>query len=368
VDQTTTLLAMSISPDGQKVVYVSQDSLPNSGQPNTATPSTTPSAANRVLGPPPMFLGSLGSIHLAASARRPPAGGGPMSGKIFVVGASAPNQPREVGHCTEIDVYGYTFGCQGVLWSPDSSALVWGDGQGMWWSNLEAPAHLVASNYIAPPNKRGSFSYVPVSWSPIGRYVLLAVSMGEGDTRAVLDTQTGHVIDITDSVEYVGPSALITWMRDGRLFIVRPNNATSGVGATGEIWHINPAGQGRLSRDKVFAISLASESEPVAPAQLEDGRLAFAMLNASSTNYIERGLYVLALDALIPRKLIGLPPAGTDEFHDFFAEVAWAPDGSGAIIRDRLANWLIYAAIDSGALYDLQAIASQNACCFTWTK
>ncbi len=292
-----------------------------------------------------------------------------MSGKIFVVQANAPNQSREVGHCTEIDVSpGYMLGCQGVLWSPDSGALVWGDGQGMWLSDLKAPAHLVAANYIAPPNKRGTFSYSPVSWSPVGRYVLLVINLYEGDSRAILDTQTGHVIDITDSFEYGGPSALITWMRDGRLFIIRPNNATSGVGATGEIWHIDPAGQGLLSRDNVFSISLASESEPVAPAQLEDGRLAFAMLNASSTNYIERGLYVLPLDTLIPRKVIGLPPAGMDEFHDFFADVAWAPDGSGAIIRDRSANWLIYAAIDSGALYDLQAIASQNACCFTWTK
>lgn len=369
VDQTGNLLDMSISPDGHKVVYVPQDSLTMTVHPPTTTPSTTPSPADSVLWPPQPLLSSLVGIQLAASVRRPRAGGGPMSGKILVVRADAPNQPHAVGYCAEVDIsLDYRFGCQGVLWSPDSSALVWGDGRGMWLSDLKAPAHLVASNYFAPPNKPGSFFYGPVSWSPVGRYVLLQISLYEGGSRAILDTQTGHVAGIPDSFEYVGPSALITWMRDGRLFILSPGGAISGVGVTGEIWQINPESQGLLSRKAVFPISLASESYPAAPEHLEGGRLAFAMLNASSTNYLERGLYDLPLDAFVPRRVIGLPPAGSDEFHDFWTEVFWAPDGSGAIVRDRLANWIVYASISTSALYDLQRIVSQDVCCFTWTK
>jgi hypothetical protein len=123
-----------------------------------------------------------------------------------------------------------------------------------------------------------------------------------------------------------------------------------------------------LSRDTVFPISLASENQPGAPAQLDDGRLAFAMSNVSGTNYLERGLYALALDTFVPRKLIGLPPASQDQGQTVGFQIFWAPDGSGAILHDDLSNWLVCASIQANALYDLQSIISPAACCFTWTK
>jgi hypothetical protein len=375
VDQVGALLDMSISPDGQSVVYIPQDPLPDPAL-SATPPPLTPVPRVAALNSAPALVRSIGGLKRAALAQQPRAGGGPGSGKVFVVRADAANQPREIGYCAEVVLPpDYQLGCRGLVWSPDSHSLVGGDGQGIWLSDLEAPAHLLVANYIGPPDTRGLFSYVPISWSPMGRYVLVSVRYSEGRSRALLDAQAGHLADVPNSNEYIGPSALITWLQDGRLFIFRPRDEQGEFNMTGEIWRVDPALPELLSRESVLPLELPKENYPAALEQLQDGRLAFGMLNASSSDYLGRGLYFVAINANRPSKQIGLPPNDETSDHDFYLEILWAPDGSGAIVRDFYNNLLIYAAIDSSALYDLRPIFDLQphdgippVCCFAWVQ
>jgi hypothetical protein len=67
----------------------------------------------------------------------------------------------------------------------------------------------------------------------------------------------------------------------------------------------------------------------------------------------------------MPRKVNGLPPVVRDYYS---VEVAWSPDGSGAVFKDGMAQTLLYAPADGSALYDLRPIIGEVACCFTWVN
>ena len=97
-------------------------------------------------------------------------------------------------------------------------------------------------------------------------------------------------------------------------------------------------------------------------------------LNASTTNYEERGLYFVDLDELVPYKVNSLPLAGriqdpvedVDKIH-FGVRIDWAPDASGAIFQDQYQATTLYVPTDGSELYDLRP-AFDWSCCFVWSQ
>ena len=190
----------------------------------------------------------------------------------------------------------------------------------------------------------------------------------------MIDTQTSKVSEVPDTLDYPRPGPQVAWMQDGRLFTIRPSSVPSRTLPSGEIWRVDSTHGLMLSRDAAFSITVGLENFPIAPTQLADGRLAFALLNADAINNAERGLYFVEVGNLVSHKVNGLPPTGkaaeyandADRFI-FNADVIWSPDGAGAIFDDRYRNVLLYVPTNGRPLYDLRPILG-GACCFTWTK
>lgn len=334
--EVTGLLGMSISPDGRWVAYVEQGSRP------TAT----------------------GTAGLAAPRARPRVGGGSRYGMIYAVATDAPNQRIEVGFCAEERMQETMHGCKGFLWSPNSQMIVWSDGRGVWLAELGgAGARKLASNTIVMPREEGGF-YYPQAWSPAGHYLLLIIGYWEGSSYGVLDTQASRVGKLPNTFWYVGPSPHAIWMNDGRLLITRPAQYGGNRPPSIEIRHIDPTHEALSVSDEWVPIPVGWGDVPIAPMQLENGSLAFGLVNTSNTDYQARGLYAVGLNDRVPHKLNGLPPAGTV----FSMEIVWAPDGSGAIVQDQAMGWLLYVPADDRVLYDLHPALGDWTCCFTWIK
>lgn len=207
--------------------------------------------------------------------------------------------------------------------------------------------------------------YSPWSWSPTGTHLLTRVGHYEGEHYAVMDVQTGAIIAVPQSVEYPWPVTRMTWMADGRLFVVR-NTQTSQelpTSLSGEIWRIDPVGEA-LVLDEQFPIVAEAEGNPTAlgPMQLTNGQLAWGIISQNSADYQTRGLYTYSLGSVGLQKVNGLPVS--DEW--WALQLSWAPDGSGAFLRSPYARTTLYAPSDGSALYDLTAALGEDACCFAW--
>jgi hypothetical protein len=330
------MLGMSFSPNGKWVAYIPMGSLPTSGR----------------------------GAGLAAPSVHPTTGGA-YYGVINVVQTDAPDKRIEVGFCSQTFTSEYTWNCNGFLWSPDSRAIAWSDARGMWVSELGQPARQIVTSTLAMPNEQGRGVVRHQAWSPLGRYVLVWISHYEGSTQGIVDTQTGHLEVLPGSFEYPFPGPRAAWMQNGQLFVVRPGNEFNHSAPSGEIWHMNPK-DSTLIRDTVFPImAVGPDNSPQGLAQLADGQLAFAFLNTSPTDYVGRGLYVVSLSDLLPRKVNGLPPTTAGPSSN--EQIVWAPSGTGALVQDQNSNALLYVPADGSPLYDLNPVIG-GAFGFTWIK
>jgi len=182
-----------------------------------------------------------------------------------------------------------------------------------------------------------------------------------------VDVQTGHVFDIPDSEEYGFVHARTAWMEDGRLFIVR-NVLVADLrhsSQAGEIWHVGPD-RDALVLDQSFLIADDTEYVEAAaigePVQLPDGSIVMSVLSDSRTAFEQRGLYAYTPGEAGVRKLNGLPP-----IVPYWAiEIAWSPDGSGALVYFPEPATTLYAPSDGSASYDLSGALGGEVCCFTW--
>jgi hypothetical protein len=345
-DQAPALLQLALSPDGQWLAYIPQGTEP--------------------AGP--------------GGARRPPGAlrpdGGPWSGVIYAVRLDAPGAPREVGYCAEDYQGDYAGWCAGFVWSPDSRALAWSDGRAVWFAGLGEPAQMVVANAGGPQPFGGGYHAVQ-AWSPLGRYLVAAHGYYGGSDLVVIDVQTGQVTLVLETNRI---SALPTWLPDGRLFVAYQPYDVMGIlqPPCAGVWRIDPAAQPWLARDRTVTLSDDTADEPAAPFALPDGRVVFALINDDNTRYATRGLYVLGPADAAPLKLNGLPPWG----RNFSLAIAWAPDGSGALLYGHEYDYggaglpaagepprelLFYAPADGRALYDVSAIGP-GVCCMQWAR
>jgi len=353
------LLDMVISPDGQWLAYIPQDVITT----DTPVPTGTPHPMNLS-----QSLRPIREPDQVGWVARPLSGGGPRSGVIYAVRIDAPDERIEVGHCGEVRSLEFEWGCGGrgrLLWSPDNHRLVWNDAHGIWSAELGQQPQLLVSN---SSGRNGNRAFSAWSVSPSGRYLLTWINYYEGGSQAIVDIQTRQVIDVPDTFEYPELVARVTWMRDERLFVIRrvTESGLDNYSLFGEVWHPDSANGGSLVRDETFPIPVSAGDFPffTTPVQLDDGRLAFAVLNASNANYQTRGLYTFTPDDTMPHKANGLPPVSDYYYSDVF----WSPDGSGAVVQGQQGGSLLYAPADGSALYDLRPVLGDNVCCFAWLK
>jgi hypothetical protein len=322
---------MTISPDGEWVAYIQPD-----------LPNMTPT----------------------------PPGGGLAPGMILAVRTAAPEQRIEVGYCAQSQI---NMTCWNIYWSPDSHVIAWNDARGIWLAGLGQSAQLLVAN--DPYDSRGGGRVFHLwAWSPLGRYALIMTGIYETDAGGynVLDTEAGRVAGPLPISIFSGES--VTWMRNGRLLITRPGNSVAGHGPSAEIWRIDPNLEPMLDREVELDFGVGPENYPLSATQLTDGRLAIGILNRSTSNYTERGLYFVDLSELVPRKVNGLPPVFQQENY-LLQNIVWLPDGTAAIAHnldyDREHRTLLYVPTDGSPLLDLRPVLDEGdtkACCFVWTR
>ncbi len=340
--QGTGVLGMSISPDGQWIAYIPQDS-----------------SSSEIRRKP---------VGLAISALHPLSGGGLRSGTVYAVRTDKLDKVMTVGVCSEVRDTDYSWGCSGLLWSPDSRSIAWSDGRGIWQAQLGLVAKQLVTSNLAMPNPQGHGLHIARNFSPSGRYILMTVAHYEGSSTAILDTKDGGIIPLPNSFDYAVPGPKVSWIDQDRLFVLRPGQSEGGINPSAEIWSLSSVTTTLLIRDRSTIISASLESMPVAPTQLLDGRLAFAIVNVSNSNYIDRDLYVANEDDLVLHKITGLPPmTATGEYSPQFFDTAvvWSLDNTGAIVYDRNSNQLLYVSANGRDLYDLSLVL-KDACCFMW--
>lgn len=347
-ERTGQFWGLAISPDGAWIAYISPGTLPSDTTGN--------------------------KLHLASLQPRLAAGGYGY-GVIYAMQTEAPRQRIEVGFCSEKRSQEAWRSCMGFLWSPDSRAIIWSDADAVWLAELGRDAQLLIPHTIGVSPVQGSSTVELRAWSPLGRYVLAGIGHFEGWNWGVIDTETGQAAELPDMLEvaYWGPH--VNWMQDGRLFAVRPGDILAGTSPSGQIWRVETSSELALTLDKEFVIDVAPENYPTAPVQVTDNHLAFALLNASTANYAERGLYFVQLDSLTPYKVNGLPLAGriNDPAEglakvDFAVSIHWSPDGAGAVFQDEYQVARLYVPTDGGPLYDLRPAFGDWSCCFRWSK
>jgi len=344
VETASRIIDLAISPDGQWVAYIQTESLPDEWH---CRPDLVAFGIYPFSGPYPATIFSL---------------------RVSVLQGNASESPVEIGYCKKGETLGF---CGRILWSPDSRSILWSDAEGVWSFELGASqARLIIPQTVNQPDYFDNRVYYPWRWSPLGRYVLTTFQIFEGFTQVVLDTQTGKVAELPGTFTYGYPGSKPVWMADGRLFTIRPplpSEYTDFPPAAIEIWRVDPQQPGMLVLENSLVLGVFWEQIPTGdPAQLADGRLAFAILSRESGDDPARGLYFADPDNLAPRKVNGLPASLSEAFWSETG-IVWSPDGHGAILQD----WseypmLLYVPTDRSKVYDLSLVI--QGCCFTWLK
>lgn len=345
VETTSRIIDLAISPDGKWAAYIQSETLPDGWycKPNLVNFDMYPFI------PGGQYSGTVFSVHLSASQE------------------IAPESPVELGHCRGSDLLGF---CGRVLWSPDSRSILWSDVEGVWSFELSASqARLVIPQKLNQPDAFDNRLYFPWRWSPTGRYALSALLIYEGVFQVVIDTKTGHTAEVPGSNSYQYSGSAPAWMRDGRLFTIRPSLPREYLlpPAAIEIWRVEPQQPDMLVLENSYQLDVVWDQVPtVDPVQLEDGRLAFAVLSRDNGDYPARGLYFADPARLMPQRVNDLPPSLSEVFY-FASGIIWSPDGKGAILQDWSEHpMLLYAPTDGGAVYDLSVVI--QGCCFTWLR
>jgi Tol biopolymer transport system component len=211
VSQGHRLLGMSISPNGQWLVYIPQGTLP-------AESKKRRNGLDKVL-------------------PRPLMGGGVGYGVVYLIQTSSLEHNFEIDFC-RLGTYAHSK----ILWSPDSQSFVWVDERGLLLSKLNQSTTLILSNRIDGWSTK---IYSQLSWSPTGRYLLIEVGYFEGSSLAILDVETGRIGSLDDSFCYVNCYALLVeWMEDGRLLVTRQTDPPKT-----EIWRIDASNENLLVLD-----------------------------------------------------------------------------------------------------------------------
>lgn len=268
--------------------------------------------------------------------------GPPLS--VFLAG-TPDGETRRIADCVEF--------CYALTWHPQSNLLTWTDREALWLYNLESsrPQVLLANRNETLESTR---LYAAIDWAANGRFLLLWEQVYEGGSRAVLDVPTQQLMPVPDSFVFAEPFATeVSWMQDDRLLVLRSLISGQTRQATIELWRVAPE-SGELAREEVSRPDLTAAA--AGGVHLADGRFAYGLLSQSEAAV--SGLYIQ--DSLTEplQRVNGLIPA-------FIApDIIWAPDGSGAVVRQD--SILFYAPAGGDALYDLRPVTGAWARSFTW--
>jgi hypothetical protein len=277
----------------------------------------------------------------------------PLSGIIYAVKADDPSQVIQVGVCSEYkNDEGFHKGCHDQLfWLKDNRTLIWADGLGIWRAELGQPARQLVAHHLSYEKISIFF---PISLSPGEKYILADYAdYLEGRKWAVLDINTGEFVVVPDSYRYIGEGPGITWLQDDWLMIVQPDGALKDFGnpslpAAGIIWALKSGPSLAIVKMDTFELCQGASGYVRTPAQLANGDLAYfqavTLCVHSSKNFTVKWK-------------VELPYVSPDK-------IAWAPDSNAAIVESD--SHIYYLPTGGSSPWEITSLVGEDACCFTW--
>jgi WD40 repeat protein len=293
-------------------------------------------------------------------------------GTIYTLPLETDAQVSKMGEC----VLEHELHCLSeVVWSPDSSTLLWSDERGVWISDLKqtTPQLVLAKNLqIQDPQGETNeiqVTYEQLSWSPTGRYALAVVSPIASDVRwqGIVDTLTNRLAQIPETYEFKEQSTSATWMPDGELIVAHRSDAQAEQYPFLELWSILPTRDELLKLEGTF--ELPTNSITTNPLYAE-ARINFYPKWLAAINDRQVALALTPQDDQFPPTLFIY-----DLKYDLFEKlneiiydadsVMVSPDLAGAVIT----GWheeILFAPADSAPIVDMRPIFGAKIESPTW--
>jgi hypothetical protein len=339
------LFDLALSPNGLHLALITVDEIPLEEPTATPEPSGTPTAT-----PEPQDTPTV-----TPTATPTESAGLQVDRQIYLVDLSGGGPPETVAGCEDL--------CTGVVWSPLSDFVAWGQADGLWGASTASPD---APERLLEPFVAGvsggvqtTGSYLPLEFSPSGRYILIRKGILSGSVLAVVDRTTGRSENLPGSGAYTGDGTGLTWLTGDALFIARPGIAGLDILPAGEIWGLSPGDPESLFvRLAEFPLPGDTGARPSAPIELPDGRIGLSLVNLRDGNDSQvNGLYLLDPATGELERVNYLPLVLVDE-------LIWLPDLSGALVVSR--SRLLYVPSGFGPVYSMRLLLGTGACCFRW--
>jgi len=265
--------------------------------------------------------------------------------------------------------------CQPLVWSDDSTEMLWGDQRGMWYMNLdwESP-RLITNNRVEVIDPDGNVSEISVtfenfSWSPLGRYALCTIVPSTTATRwyAVVDTRRNRVTEIRDSFQTGTKTKNVSWLLDGSFVVGYNTQLNDNQVLLLDIYRVVPTEGNLLQLINSYPLQKRIMPTPITnnnqewgylfdwPEQVLDNQLTFGMLLSDPNTPPILYKYIFDKNYL---EIINHIPSYT-------RMVYWAPDSSGALIVG-VNNEIFFSYNTRGTLIDLHQIFGTSAVEFSW--
>jgi hypothetical protein len=300
-------------------------------------------------------------------------------------------QPDRIGESNALTNSSTVYdACQQLAWSYDNRQVAWSDERGLWLATLESgnqlptnqttDATLLHKAEVTVTDPKGSSSQVSIlfsdlRWSPNGRFIMtrLVPSLQGVQWQAIIDTRLGKLAHIPDTAEYGQKLASVAWLYNSTLIVASGGEANSQGQPFISIYLALPTSTNLLSLNTHVKIPFANFPNHILENVFSDQNLGgqnacLSWIWQQDENTFSLGLsfpenqslaflfHINLLDQR-PQILIELPPETL--------QVYWAQDGSGALISST--HGFFYYSRQKGSLTALgPEIISTNSHSFHW--
>jgi hypothetical protein len=199
----------------------------------------------------------------------------------------------------------------------------------------------------------------PVAYSPTGRWLLVESLFFEGYAQAVLDTQSGVLLDLPDSSSYV-ISAGVSWLSDGKIVVFSAATEEAAAGPTAAVYELLDGDGGA---------ELAAVSAAVVPTIPEVAQPGYRLLPPNYQTADDLRMVVVGGDPALWRAA-GAVTQRLATIPANLLSVLWLDDASGLLLFTGdtfgMPTEIRYLAADGSSAVLLNEWFGSNAADFHW--
>jgi hypothetical protein len=280
--------------------------------------------------------------------------------------------PTYIGDCQRVSPEH----CTVLIWSSDSRDLMWSDRQGLWVSHESQQASLVAAPVVETIDPQGEKSviqvaFVPIRWSPAGRFALIDVipSTSAVHWLAIVDTRSGQIVEVPGTFshrsEEVVPYA-VNWLSDGQLSVVARDSDQGQRFPVISIYKTMPTHDEMLVFQKDYPTF--ADSQLLQPSEHPGITYSPAWLSQTESQQISFGL--IPSDLLLPVILINVDlktgqVAFIRTYQNDLRDIRWSASRADAVLIGKHGQVFLSLA-DGSPVIDMRAIFDATEQDFTW--